>query len=1279
MNSQELSQKLVATGGMLTISADTLGAAFGSFLDFYYAGQPITLSGAQRSAEAQPDGALVYTGTSNFGALANLPTVARFSLDKDGAVVVELRYRLRGAVTEVNPWVFSRSFPDLPKELNYLTTRSEVMLDTLDLYDSWFVVVTAAGADRDFGVPLAAGLNFVSHLRPRGLLGVFEHVAGESPATVIYGVIIPPKASDLVVELKPLEHAWDRLGGTSPPPPPGIYLQSPLDLNFTLGKLSIAKTMLRTYTPISNAWMDANPGFLHKQGYTATLAIPSAKIQVELGADMQLGIPVAMLYGNCHGVSLGKLEHLLDLAGTDGLLSNLPEELRKPVAALEKLELMQVGLDLVLSGLVPTLRSVAITIGFPNLKWSVWSDALVVQSLSCRFVIYDPFASSTSSATASANTAASKPSLPISATVTGILDIEGVPVSVMAGSDDGFMVRANTLAPANLPLDKLVKKHGAGVPVPTPLTINYLQVLAWCGKAYSMEALLAGDPKPWTIPVGKQALTISNISLYFLKRANAPITGRLSGKIELMPGLTLQATYQIPGSFIIRSTLPPMRLSKVIDQLCNRAVKLPSGLDFDLDYASILIQEQQSGTFLFQLCAQVKGLGVLAFEARKAGDGTWGFAYGIEILSAQPSQVGGLGALAALEKELHLRKFLIVASSLDQPGFQLPDTAQFSNPVLATKKVALPGSGGVSAGLNIFAEWSLDSNSKQQRLLKTLLGLGDAQQVTIQVGENPAASSKLFFSNAGKIQGHPFQYKLGMQLVNGAPSLFLTGSITMQIQKQPQTFDVTTLFVPNGAFLSATMKGTKPVNCGPFSLSNLAVEIGVDWAGIPSLGITGNIDVKSFQSSIAIFFDSTNPANSLVAGAVSDLTLREVVDTMLGTKLSSSIDEVLSSVAVQGTHEFAISAELADELDQLKLPEIAAAFLSAGKLTIPSTSSQLLLSVNKAGESWHLTDLTKMRHYQLKKKDKQILVSVEAQFYFAPQATSIGTIAFPQGYYINGAIKILGWQAQATIDIATNKGISVEAEMDKISLGPGGLFTITAASGGGGPRVSISTMAQPQSPVAEYRNPHFYINGAVQLFGIQEKVLASLTTKGLLIDIKGALAPGVEFDLDAVVGGSGLSVDGDIKVGIGTIDLGPLGKVKVNTDVEGSLGIRISGQEVSLVVEASFDFLGEEQNLGKFSLESKPDALTRFAATLEKRVEEHLRGVFKDVGRWTNALKNGALDNVNNAEEVLTKQFGKSEKEAKELAKSAGKDVKVAEKAVVKTASKFGKKLKKVF
>src|SRR5262249_11554381 len=142
------------------------------------------------------------------------------------------------------------------------------------------------------------------------------------------------------VALRPLEHPWNRLDGSDVSPAPGIYLQAPLDLGFQLGKLSLRRTFLRIYSPISTDWMDQNPGFSPIHGYTATLAIPSAGIEVNLGADVSLGVSQALLYGQCEGITLGKLSHLLDIAGTDGLLSHLPDELRKAVDALEKLELM---------------------------------------------------------------------------------------------------------------------------------------------------------------------------------------------------------------------------------------------------------------------------------------------------------------------------------------------------------------------------------------------------------------------------------------------------------------------------------------------------------------------------------------------------------------------------------------------------------------------------------------------------------------------------------------------------------------------------------------------------------------------------------------------------------------------------------------------------------------------------------------------------------------------------------------------------------------------------
>lgn len=1266
MNTTELIQTL--TGDTLSLSRDNLGAALGEQLLLHNEGKPIVLGGAARSTA--DDGTVKITGRASFASVPDLPVVARFGLDAAGDAWAELRFQLRGAALgNASPWVFSRSFPGLPSTWDQLSDQAVVALDQLDLFDTWFVLRTVAGVDADTGAPLVAGLNIVSHLWPRGALGVLGAGLGDNSSLVLYGQIRMPQAGDLNIALRPQEYPWQRLGQSSPPPVPGLYLQIALSAGFQ-GRVALRDVLYRIYSPISDAWMDENPGFVPIFAYTAKLDVPSAGIQVALGAELRWGAASALLTGDLQGVSLGKLDQLLDLAGTGGLLDKLPGELKPAVGALEKLELMHVGLDLVLVDGVPTVRTAFFTIGFPNLKWKVWKDDLVVESLRCRFAVFSPFAVSSADISPAFRTR-------VATMIEGVVAVEGVSLAVSAGSEDGFIVRTSTLEPFKLGLQKFVGARGPNVPVPSALTINYLGMAIAPGRFYAFDALLASNPEPWTLTVGKARYVVSDVALQFEVSSGGATQGLLSGRLDFVDGVTIQVAYRFPGSLVLRSRLPPMKLSVVTGKICDKTVKLPGGFDLALGSSTIVIQQVQ-GNFQLQLMAEVGGLGVVAFDARRAG-GAMGFAYGLQLSGVGLGKVPGLGALGAIDKAFKLQKLMIVVSSMDLPSFQLPDAAQLGNPALATKSVALPAGGGVVSGLNVFAEWTVDAGNPQQKLLKTLLGLGTTEQVTIQVPENPANGTRLFLARSGKIMGQPFQYKVGMVLDNGVPAVFLTGTLIAEIASQPVSFDVTSLFVASGLYMSATMKNTKPVDLKIFKLANVALEVGVNWAGLPSLGITGIIDVKNFTSSVAIFFDANQPTRSLVAGSVSDLTLKDITDTLLGGAIKTPIDGVLEKIAVKGTGSFELPLSAADDLDQLRLEKISAAFLSSGKIQIPSGPQQLLVSVKRRGELWHLTDLTLMRHYHIERSSKAIVVSIEAQIYFAPQVTTIGTNRFPARYYLNGAIEIdEGWRAEATVEISPNQGFRVDARMDRLVLGKG-LFALTSSDGKAGPELSISTMSQPDHPIEAYRLPHVYVNGAVQILGLNAAVLVSITVNGMEMRLEGKLAPGVVFELDVVGGKRGLAIDGGVKVGVGSIDLGALGKVKLDTDVEGSIGIRVNGDQIAALGEASFEFLGEEKTIGRFEIGTSPDALARLGQVLTAKVEDALRDEFADAGRWANAVKNGVVDGVEDAEAVLKKTFGKSEKEAKAVANDIAKGAKDAKKAVKNTVKKTGKKIKKLF
>jgi len=1306
MNSQELQEKLAITQNKFVLTQNVLTSKVSDFLVANYDGQPVVITEAQAEPGGDPKQEVRISGRSSFLNVPDLPVSARFTVDAQGELQAVLKYQLRDGTPGPAAWKFSQSFPQLPKVLDYNTplpmgfprvpfdreANQRPFLDALELFETFLVVSTHPGQDPESGVPLEAGINFVSKLRPEGMVGVLEHFMGDAKPLVLYGTIRVPKATDNTLPLQPSEYPWSR------PAAPGIHLQAALETDCKLGKMVFNQSRFRVYSPLTTDWMAQNDSFQPVHGYTGTLGISSAGIEVQLGADLKWNMPRALLYGSCEGITLGKLTQLLDLTGSDGLSSHLPQELQKAVDTLDKLELMHVAVELAVNGVTPSIDAVYCTIGMPNLKWQVWGDHLEVESIACRFAIHDPFRTS---ATSTAGAAQGSPATPISVTVFGTLDVEGVPLDISASSDTGFTVTAFTQKPEKLPLDKLLKAHAPGVPAPGALTVNKLGVSVAPGQSYSMTALLAAAPDPWTLEVGPEKLTISDAVLHFTSPTAGPLSGFFGGKISFAEGVSLTVNYNIPGNFIVRGDFRRVNLSHLIDKLCNQKVPMPGGFDLIIQNASVVIQKQGEA-YTFQLVGTAKDAGVFAFEVRKLSGGGWGFATGVDLSSGRISQLPGLSALHAFEDAFRLQKLMLVVSSFEDAGFRFPDMAQFNRPQLATKNVALPAQAtGVLPGLMAFAEWQLNASDRQHNLLKQLLGLSATQSVTLAIGKDPTKEARLYVRQRTTLFGHPFECQFGAELNNGKPTLFLTGTITVPIQGHPQTFDVTMAFAPGGAFLSGDMKGSTGVDCGPFKLSNLALEVGVNWGGIPSLGIAATIDVKKFESSVAVFFDSTNPAHSLVAGSLSPLTMKDVVDTLLGGSISSSIDGVLDRISIQGTREFSIPGALADELDGLSFDKVSAAFSSAAKLQLPSSSSQLLLVVNQKGSAWHLTDLTTMRHYELKRRGDQIAVSIAPQFYFAPMATSIGTVKFPQGYYLNAALSFLGFKAEATIDISIRKGASIDAQMDRIVIGNEALFCLAAAKGDGGPRISVSTFAQPDHPVPEFRLPHFYVNGSLELLGVKESVFATLTTSGLEFELKGALLPGMKFDVHARFGGSGLEAGGELKVGVGTLDLGPLGKVRLDTDVEASLDIDVDGKKIDISVEASFEFAGEKLHIAKFNLDAKPNALAQLPDQLGRKAEKELSAVFKDMGKWANAVSKGLVDGVQDTSKVFKDVYGKSEQEAKALANGLGKGtqeaakqvaqgvnqaskdvsqgVNQASKDVSKTAKKAKKALKKIF
>lgn len=1266
---QDLRRALDLGAGSLTVSGDKLGANVERLLGAINQGQSIVIAGAAYGAGDGAGDAVVVTGTAAFLGVADLPVTARFFLADGGQAGATLRFRLRDAAPGPTAWTFSRSFPKLPVVWDFSTGTPDhhgdagalpaqrAYLDALDLYDTELVAATHAGADAT-GATLASGLNFVSRLRPQGAVGLLEHALGDGKPLLAFGPIRVPRPTDRTVGLELWQRPWDRDDA------PGITLKAPLDLRLDAGgKLTLDGVALRVYSPPSTDWMDANDSWKPMHGYTATLAIPSAGVRVDLSADLEWNLPRAWLRADCSGVTLGKLAQLVDLAGGGALSKALPQEIQGAADALGKLELLDVALLLAAKDDVPTVAGVAFTVGLTGLTWKVFGDDLVVRDIRARFE----------------TGALAAPGSSLTASLMGTVDIEGVPIEVIARGGAGFSLWARLAGGKTIPLTGLMKRFAPESAPPSELTVKTMSLKVQSGRAWAMALQVAGTPKPWVIPVGKSSVAVSDVSVDLARRSGGKTTGSIAGTASFGKILTLSVGYTLPGDVVVRGVFPKVNLTHLIEDLCDQKIALPGGFDVVLENASILMQKQGESEKLLA-ASSVPGFGLFAFEVRKLAAGGWGFAAGMDLGAAGPSKLAGLGALKAIEDGFKLQKLMLIASSFDDAGFTFPDMAQFNQAQLGAGKLAVRGAGGgVSKGLMLQAEWILDDGTKELRLLKGLLGLGGTQSATLAIGADPTKDARLFVTQKTTINKMPFNCQLGVALSGGKPSLFLTGTLEAKIQGQAQAFDVTTTFVPGGAFLAATMKGATGVDVGPFKLSNLALQIGADWAGVPSLGVAATIDVKSFSSSVAVFFDSTDPSRSLVAGSIGEIDAKEVLSAFLpGT--STPLDDVLKTVAIKGTSEFSIGADLADELDGIQCDKVAAAF-AAAKVTIPSSTQQLAIVPKSKGASWHLTDLTTMRHYQLEKKADRIRVVVAPQFYFAPQQTAIGSIRFPQAFYLNAAISFAGFDASATVDIAQGKGISVQAQMDRIVILDEKLFSLAALQGGGGPKIDVSTFSQPAHPTPELRLPHFYINGAMTLLGVKQGVYASVSTAGIDFELVGQLVPGVKFDVDARFGRTGLEATGTLKVGVGTIDLGPLGKARVNTELAVDLDVDLDtgdGDGASVELQASFEFAGQRVDIPRFSLAPKADTFTQIPKTIEDKVGAALKDVFNDVNKWMNAVGKGAMDGVKDTEKVFKDVYKKTDKEAQQLASNMSKGLDSAGKAIEGAAKDVGKDANKV-
>lgn len=1219
-------QLLPIVDGQVTLSPGDFGAPFDDTLQRVTGGTPIVIAGATRTT----DGAVVtVTGTTS---LLNAVQIQATLTAQPGTNGPTLTARFALPATPPYVWQFSTSFTSLPPFPAGINPQGQPpaaatdLLDRLTLSDAAFFINTLAGAtDAVTGATLPLGFGFAGWFTPAALLGLAgQLIPGGTTKLPLAGPILLPLPHETTPALPttplpmlPWDASW---------PVPGINLVADLG-GTTLGsKLSLTDVGFHIYSPSDSTWLGTNPGYDPVTAGSATFAIPSAGITAQVNVIGMLTPRQLTVTGAFQGITFQRLEDLVDAAGTTDLPSSLPDDVSSKLSTvLGQLELEAVSVSV---GTGFGVGAVSLAIGIPHLDTQVL-PGFTIGSLSASFTVTNPFDSATRG---------------VDVVLGGAVELFGAPFDIEVDLGSGIGV-AELSGPISVSLSQVAAHAGLTVPADIPdLTVDSMRFSAGTNGAMGFEIALADAPNPWTLPLGPVSLTVSDVQAIISKPAQGGTSAQFGGTLTI-GGATFGFSYNTPGDFMLSAVIDEISLVALARQLTGDSLDfIPSGFDLTLDASSVLIQKQGSDLH-FALVTLIEESGMVGLDVQRQ-NGSWGFAFGLDLIEPRLSSLPGLSGLASLENIFAMDELQLIVASFDNADFQFLPASDFAG-------IALPPgpgvqlsntAGGVIRGLNAHGSWTINLDAKDQKLLHDLLGLKTQLEIVLQIGADPAANSALSVQIATTLCGMPITGAFGGRILNNDVSLFLAGTLQSQIGGQTQNWSVSLQVFPNGVLFSGGMRGT--VTFDGLQLSNLALVIGCDWEGIPSFGIAGALTAGAFHSSLAIFFNSEDPAQSLLAGSVSDLTLADVVDTFTGGQTPPEIDEVLKQIGLVGTAPFTIPASTGTALDTLDLGTVAAAFQTAG-VTLPTSSEQVLINVgakdaNGNGTLWFVTNLADdMKHYTAKLSGQQITVTLDPQLYLAPAAVSLAGVQYNQGFFLNGTLEILSFTATVTITVDKTQGIAVDGSMSKIVIGTPWLFALENVEGTGGPDISIATFTQPQEP-PERQPPHALVDAKMSMLGLSRELFVTIEKDGFSFLLEGSLLSAASYSLTGhFTGFTDLGIGGSVGLNLTQIDLGPLGTVDLGVDLEATADIGVSGSHAWANFTAHFSLLGKDFS-PSISLDVTKGDLESLSSLFLDEIKKLLNDFFADAKTWALAVWQDIVKGIADLEQALMSEFGLS-------------------------------------
>jgi hypothetical protein len=420
------------------------------------------------------------------------------------------------------------------------------------------------------------------------------------------------------------------------------------------------------------------------------------------------------------------------------------------------------------------------------------------------------------------------------------------------GLAEGSVLSAATIA----------SSYGASLPPQLPdLVLSELELDAVLGG--SELSVKAASTTEWTLPVGPDGLGVG--ALHVELKHHAPdeqgrsFEGTIAGEVHL-GGIVVPVSYSTPGGLKLTATVDSIEPFKLLQDACGavavRDLALPPELlALSLERVDLEIDAERS-----ELSFAATGPGFKRVQAVVRKGTSWGFAVGIEL--DDQFKFSSLSADLASLDSVHLPDALIVISSFADEAFVFDEL----QPIAGT---------GIERGLLVEGDLDLSGLGADEFLGQSHLDVKAHVGTKLSDLRLEAGIGDVTISNDVVLREATFA------LIPDPENLYIeiSGAVAVTLDDSPLVFIGAAKVLPNGVKLSATMKGTwnEPFHTRGLALSDLALEIGSSFEGIPEIGMTGGLQLGTFAGKLAVDFNTEVPSQSVLIVAFNHLSLMDVV------------------------------------------------------------------------------------------------------------------------------------------------------------------------------------------------------------------------------------------------------------------------------------------------------------------------------------------------------------------------------------------------------------------